>query len=166
MSSQKKEKKERVDKLLVERGLAASIKEAQALIYIGKIFTKDRKILNPSEKLGENAFLGTKESSKSSFASRGGDKLLSAIKELGLEETFKNKTVLDIGASTGGFTDCVLSFGAKEVLALDVGTNQLSWELRQDERVTSIEKTSIKEFRKSLNIFIVVIYLFYFFCFF
>jgi 23S rRNA (cytidine1920-2'-O)/16S rRNA (cytidine1409-2'-O)-methyltransferase len=83
---------------------------------------------------------------QSRFVSRGGEKLFSAITDLGLEQEFNGKVVLDIGASTGGFTDCLLQMGASKSIALDVGTAQLDWRLRQDPRVSSIEKTDIKDF--------------------
>ena len=145
----KNKKKDRVDRLLVERKLASSNKRAQALIYTGKVYTQDRKILNPSEELPSDAFLGIKKDTKeTNFVSRGGDKLLSAIEALKLEKLLPGIVALDIGASTGGFTDCLLKQGAHTVLALDVGTNQLTWELRQNNQVISIEKTNITEFEK------------------
>lgn len=146
MSSNKKSKKRRVDELLFHRELCRSLTEAQALVYAGKVYTKDRKINKPSELLGEEDFLGLKGTSKSNFVSRGGDKLKSALEQLNLLDFFKGKIVLDIGSSTGGFVDCALQNGAKLVLALDVGENQLSWELRKSSQVVSIEKTHIKDF--------------------
>jgi 23S rRNA (cytidine1920-2'-O)/16S rRNA (cytidine1409-2'-O)-methyltransferase len=80
------------------------------------------------------------------FVSRGGEKLLAAITALNLKDDFIDKVILDVGASTGGFTDCVLQLGAKTSIALDVGTAQLDWKLRSDPRVIAIEKTDIKEF--------------------
>ena len=141
---EKKQKKQRVDHLLFERGLCSSLKEAQALVYANKIYTHDRKIKKPSEMLEAQSFLGIKSSS-SKFVSRGGDKLLGAIKDLDLQHLVKDSLALDVGSSTGGFTDCLLQQGAKHVVALDVGHNQLAWRLQKDPRVTSLEKTHIKD---------------------
>ncbi len=145
MTTKKNKKKLRVDELLVEKKLCPTKKEASALIYEGKVYTSNRKILNPSEMLSSDEFIGIKGVIKT-FASRAGEKLESAIKALHLEQAFKDQVVLDIGSSTGGFTDCVLGYGAKTVIALDVGTNQLVWELRNNKKVISVEQTHIKDF--------------------
>lgn len=147
MTTKKNKKKLRVDELLIEKGLCFSKKEASALIYEGKVYTCNRKVLNPSETLLPDDFLGIKGVTKA-FVSRAGEKLDSAIKGLHLEEAFKDQVVLDIGSSTGGFTDCALRYGAKTVIALDVGTNQLAWELRTNINVISVEQTHIKDFKK------------------
>lgn len=138
-------KKKRVDELLLEQNLVESKKDAQAHILAGKVFTKKEvKILTAGEKLPMNTELYIKGQEKK-YVSRGGLKLEKAIGTFNLE--LKNKVVLDIGASTGGFTDVSLKNGAKLVYALDVGTNQLAWELRTHEKVVVMEQTN---FRHSL----------------
>ena len=138
-------KKKRVDELLLEQNLVESKKDAQAHILAGKVFTKKEvKILTAGEKLPTNTELYIKGQEKK-YVSRGGLKLEKAIGTFNLE--LKNKVVLDIGASTGGFTDVSLKNGAKLVYALDVGTNQLAWALRTHEKVVVMEQ---KNFRHSL----------------
>ena len=139
--------KSRLDELLVRRGIADSISTARAFIMSGDVIVNDQRIDKSGSMVDDDAKIRLRTDGK--FVSRGGDKLEAAIEDLGLGADFKNKVVLDIGASTGGFTDCVLFYGAKKVLALDVGTAQLDWKLRQDPRVVSIEKTDIKEFDSS-----------------
>ncbi len=140
----KKIRKLFASKLLVEKGFCSSLTEAAALIYAGKVLADEQRITKPGERISEQAILRIK--TKGKYVSRGGDKLFNAIVELGLSELFADTLVLDIGASKGGFTDCVLQLGAREVLALDVGTNQLDWRLRTDARVTCIEQTDIRTF--------------------
>ncbi|MBI2602306.1 MAG: TlyA family RNA methyltransferase [Deltaproteobacteria bacterium] len=130
--------------LLVETRLASSPKEASALIYAGKVLANEQRVEKPGQLLAPQVKLRVK-GTHPSFVSRGGIKLHAAIKELGLTEKFRDKVVLDTGASTGGFTDCVLQLGARAVLALDVGTNQLAWSLRSHPRVTALENTDIRE---------------------
>ncbi|AVM70204.1 TlyA family rRNA (cytidine-2'-O)-methyltransferase [Lachnospiraceae bacterium oral taxon 500] len=134
-------KKERLDILLVERGLAASREKAKALIMAGKVLVAGER----EEKAGamvpadqEIRLRGEPEP----FVSRGGYKLLKALTEFGIDLT--GKTCMDIGASTGGFTDCMLQHGAKRVYSIDVGYGQLAWSLRQDERVIVLEKTNVR----------------------
>ena len=148
MENKKKTKKIRADELIFKKGLSESLEEAKALVYAGKAHTKSEKILKPSELLNEDSFIGIKRKQKSSFVSRGGDKLQSILSDLEEDFFFKGKTVLDVGSSTGGFTHCALKEGAIHVVALDVGSNQLSWDLRKDARVSSVEKTHIKDFKK------------------
>lgn len=143
-SNSNQEKKVRIDQLLLEKGLAADLKEAQALIMAGKVLGNEQKILKPSEMLENSSKLRLLGRSK--FVSRGGEKLEGAIKAFGLEDAFKDQVALDIGASTGGFTHCLLQYGAKTVIALDVGSNQLAWSLRSHPQVISLEKTDIKVF--------------------
>jgi len=145
--AEKKQKKQRVDSLLISRKLCSSLKEAQALVYADKVYTHDRKIKKPSELLPFGSFLGLK-GKESQYVSRGGDKLFGALEQLGLLEEIKGTTILDIGSSTGGFTDCLLQKGAKQVVAVDVGHNQLSWKLQKDPRVTSLEGTHIKDLQE------------------
>jgi len=139
--------KSRLDELLVRRGIADSISTARAFIMSGDVIVNDQRIDKSGSMIDDDAKIRLRTDGK--FVSRGGDKLEAAIEDLGLGVDFKHKVVLDIGASTGGFTDCVLFYGAQKVLALDVGTAQLDWKLRQDPRVVSIEKTDIKEFKCS-----------------
>ena len=129
-------KKERLDKLLVEKGLVKSRERAKALIMAGKVLV-DGKVI---DKAGTSVPVDSKIELKGEdipYVSRGGLKLETAIKEFDLK--VDGFTCLDVGASTGGFTDCLLKHGAKKVYAVDVGRGQLDWKLRKDERVVSIE---------------------------
>lgn len=134
----------RLDELLMARGLADDPVHAKALIMAGKVVVEDQRVDKPGVKVSADAVLRVKEDSR--FVSRGGDKLWSALADLGLAATIKDKVVLDVGASTGGFTHCCLELGAKHVIALDVGVGHLAWELRQDARVTVLEKTDVRMF--------------------
>lgn len=138
-------KNKRADELLVEQGLVEKKEEALSFIMSGKVFTtKEIKILTPGEKLKSNTELYIKGLEKK-YVSRGGFKLEKALTSFDID--LQEKIVLDIGASTGGFTDVSLKNGAKKVYALDVGTNQLAWELRTNEQVVVMEQTN---FRHSL----------------
>lgn len=138
-------KNKRADELLVEQGLVERKEEALAFIMSGKVFTtKEIKILTPGERLKAGTPLYIKGLEKK-YVSRGGFKLEKALTRFEIDLT--DKIVLDIGASTGGFTDVSLKNGAKKVYALDVGTNQLAWELRTNEQVIVMEQTN---FRHSL----------------
>lgn len=135
-------KKKRVDELLLEQNLVDSKKDAQALILAGKVFTKKEvKILTAGEKLPTDTELYIKGQEKK-YVSRGSLKLEKAIETFNID--LKNKVVLDIGSSTGGFTDVSLKNGASLVYALDVGTNQLAWELRTHEKVVVMEQTNFR----------------------
>ncbi len=135
-------KKKRADELLMEQGLVESQGEALAHILAGKVFTsKEIKVLTAGEKLPADTVLYIKGQEKK-YVSRGGLKLEEAVRLFGLDLT--DKIVLDIGASTGGFTDVSLQNGAKLVYALDVGTNQLAWELRNHEQVVVMEQTNFR----------------------
>ncbi|NRA44228.1 MAG: TlyA family RNA methyltransferase [Oligoflexales bacterium] len=142
-----KSKKVRVDQLLVEKNLAEHLKEASALIMAGKVVVNDQRIDKTGQLVDAQCQIRIK--GKKSYVSRGGDKLASAIRHFKLEKSFEGKTVLDIGASTGGFTDCALKHGAKQVTALDVGANQLDWSLRVNPQVNSLESTDIRSFDAS-----------------
>ncbi len=134
-------KKERLDILLVERGLAASREKAKALIMAGKVLVAGER----EEKAGAMVLPDQEIRLKGEpepFVSRGGYKLRKALTEFGIDLT--GKTCMDIGASTGGFTDCMLQHGAKRVYSIDVGYGQLAWSLRQDERVIVLEKTNVR----------------------
>lgn len=135
--------KTRLDQLLVERGLCQNREEAEAQIRSGNVVVNDQRVEKPGTLFANDVLLRLKAGS--TFVSRGGDKLLGAIKDLGLEESFRGASVLDLGASTGGFCDCALALGAASVVAVDIGFNQLAWKLRQDPRVRSLEKTDFRE---------------------
>lgn len=135
-------KKKRVDDLLVEQFLVEDKNEALSYVLAGKVFTtKEVKILTAGEKLPADTELYIKGKEKK-YVSRGGFKLEEAIRYFELDLT--DKIVLDIGASTGGFTDVSLKNGAKLVYALDVGTNQLAWELRSHDQVVVMEQTNFR----------------------
>jgi 23S rRNA (cytidine1920-2'-O)/16S rRNA (cytidine1409-2'-O)-methyltransferase len=131
----------RIDRLLVERGLADSREKAQGLILAGQILVDEQKVAKPGTMVNQTAavrMLG--EPMK--YASRGGLKLEGALAHFRIDPEGKN--CLDIGASTGGFTDCLLQRGAAKVYAVDVGTNQLDWKLRRDPRVAVLERTNAR----------------------
>lgn len=135
--------KVRADQRLIEQGLVEDLKKAQALIMSGIVLTiNHEKILTPGQQLKENTQLYLKKA-EHPYVSRGGLKLKKAIDSFQLD--FNNKTVVDIGSSTGGFTDVSLQEGAKQVYAIDVGTNQLVWSLRNDDRVIVMEQTNFRE---------------------
>ncbi|MCF8474131.1 MAG: TlyA family RNA methyltransferase [Emcibacter sp.] len=134
-------KKMRVDQMLVERGLAESRSKAQAYIMAGAVFSGDIKINKPGTQFPEDIPLELRTKDHP-WVSRGGLKLMQAIEEYELD--VQGKTVIDVGASTGGFTDVCLSHGAKRVYAVDVGHGQLAWKLRGDERVVVLEKTNAR----------------------
>nr|WP_242462900.1 TlyA family RNA methyltransferase [Persephonella atlantica] len=138
-------KKERIDKLLVERGLVESREKAQRLIMSGVVFADGERIDKPGTKIKIDADIFIKEREK--YVSRGGYKLEKALKIFKPE--LKGKVCLDIGASTGGFTDCLLQHGAKKVYAVDVGKNQLHEKLKKDKRVISLEKTNARYLTES-----------------
>jgi 23S rRNA (cytidine1920-2'-O)/16S rRNA (cytidine1409-2'-O)-methyltransferase len=132
----------RADTLLAERGLAASRTAAAAAVLAGRVrLAKDNSTVEkPSDLIPENAELIVEEGDE--FVSRGGIKLKNALEELGVE--VNGRRCLDVGASTGGFTDCLLQRGAEIVLAVDVGHGQLDWTLRQDPRVLVMERLNAK----------------------
>lgn len=138
--------KERIDKLLIEKGIADSRQKAQALILEGKIFVDGNRIEKPGRLVStdsEISLLGE----EIPYVSRGGLKLEAALKEFDIK--VMGKVAMDVGASTGGFTDCLLRFGAKKVYAIDVGYGQLAWPLRKDPRVVPIEKVNIRYMERS-----------------
>lgn len=134
--------KTRLDNEIFRRGLAASREKAKALVIAGKVKVDGVTIDKPGTNISETADIQIEETSR--YVSRGGYKLEQAIKDFQID--FADKTVLDVGASTGGYTDCALQNGAKKVFALDVGYGQLDWKLRNDERVINIERTNIRYF--------------------
>jgi 23S rRNA (cytidine1920-2'-O)/16S rRNA (cytidine1409-2'-O)-methyltransferase len=128
--------KERADKVLVERGLVDSRTRAQALILAGQVLVREQRIDKPGQLIDPNAEIRIKGATLR-YAGRGGLKLEAALREFNIFPAGKN--CLDVGASTGGFTDCLLQHGAACVWAIDVGHNQLVWRLRQDSRVVVLE---------------------------
>lgn len=138
-----KKTRERLDELLVERGLSPTRERARALIMSGVVIVGDCLVDKPGVLVprdGEVRIRGN----DNPYVSRGGLKLKGVLRTFGI--SVKDLVVLDVGASTGGFTDCLLQEGAGKVYALDVGYGQLAWKLRQDRRVTVIERTNIRYF--------------------
>ncbi|HSI66918.1 MAG TPA: TlyA family RNA methyltransferase [Planococcus sp. (in: firmicutes)] len=136
-----KVKKERVDVLLVERGICETREKAKRAIMAGIIFSNEERMSKPGEKILEDAPLQMRGRDMK-YVSRGGLKLEKALAEFDL--SVEGKLMLDIGSSTGGFTDCALQNGARHCYALDVGSNQLAWKIRQDERVSVMERTNFR----------------------
>ena len=148
-------KKERIDKLLVEKGLVESREKAQRLIMAGLVFVDNQRIDKYGTKISVNSQIYIKEREK--YVSRGGYKLEKGIKTF--KWNVKDKVCIDIGASTGGFTDCLLQNGVKRVYAVDVGKNQLNEKLRNNDKVISLEKTNArylteKEIPEKLDCFV------------
>lgn len=131
----------RLDVLLVERGLAPTRERAQARILAGEVLVAGRPVVKAGTRVADNVEL-TLVGPDLPYVSRGGLKLEKAIRSFGL--VFAGKVVLDVGASTGGFSDCALQNGAARVYAVDVGYGQLAWKLRRDPRVTVLERTNIR----------------------
>jgi 23S rRNA (cytidine1920-2'-O)/16S rRNA (cytidine1409-2'-O)-methyltransferase len=135
--------KERLDIALVRRGLAPSRERARAIIMAGQVFVQDRLVDKPGTLVHLDAELRLAQApDELKYASRGGLKLEKALDTFGLNPS--GLTALDAGASTGGFTDCLLQHGAKRVYAVDVGQGQLAWTLRNDPRVVVMERTNIR----------------------
>lgn len=134
-------KKERLDILLVENGLFDTREKAKRAIMAGLVFGNEERLDKPGEKVSRDIVLTIKGNTLP-YVSRGGLKLEKAIREFDIN--VKDKIMIDIGSSTGGFTDCALQNGAKLSYALDVGYNQLAWKLRQDERVVVMERTNFR----------------------
>ena len=137
----KSSKKKRVDHLLVERDLAESRTRAQALVMAGVVFVGEEKVCKPGQQVPEDASLEVRGRDHP-WVSRGGIKLAHALTHFGLDPA--GAVAMDIGSSTGGFTDVLLNHGADHVFAVDSGTNQLAWKLRQEPRVTVLEQTSAR----------------------
>ena len=136
------ESKIRLDQLLVKRGIVKSREKAKSLIMAGAVFVDGRLVDKPGIKLRESVTISLKEDLFPKYVSRGGIKLEEALRKFQIDVT--DKVFLDVGASTGGFTDCLLQHGAKRVIAIDVGYGQLHWKLRNDPRVRILEKTNIR----------------------
>lgn len=133
--------KQRADQILVDRGLAESRTRAQALIMAGLVFAGDRKVEKPGQPLAPDAAIEVRGRDHP-WVSRGGIKLAHALDHFGWDVT--GAVAIDVGSSTGGFTDVLLTKGAARVYAVDSGTNQLAWKLRQDPRVVVHEQTSAR----------------------
>ncbi len=133
--------KQRADQMLVDRGLAESRTRAAALVMAGLVFAGDRKLDKPGQQLSDDVVLDVRGRDHP-WVSRGGIKLAHGLDELGWDVT--GAVTIDVGSSTGGFTDVLLTRGAARVYAVDSGTNQLAWKLRQDPRVIVHEQTSAR----------------------
>ena len=133
--------KERLDVLLIERGFFDSREKAKAVIMAGEVFVNGQREDKAGSKFDKEADIEVKGKALR-YVSRGGLKLEKAVEVYKLD--LADKVCIDIGSSTGGFTDCMLQNGAAKVYAIDVGTNQLAWKLREDRRVVSMEKTNIR----------------------
>ncbi len=136
--------KKRLDTLTVERGLAPSRERAKALIMAGRIMVDGAPVSKPGIAIRASSVL-TRKGEDLPYVSRGGLKLKAALEAFSL--TIDDAVCLDVGASTGGFTDCLLQHGARRVYAVDVGYGQLAWKLRQDERVVSMERTNARHLK-------------------
>jgi 23S rRNA (cytidine1920-2'-O)/16S rRNA (cytidine1409-2'-O)-methyltransferase len=143
----KKANKARLDRLLFERGLAESREKARAVIFAGQVLVNGQKRDKAGALVPEDAELRILGETLR-YVSRGGLKLEAALKEFHV--AVEGKTALDVGASTGGFTDCLLQQGAGKVYAVDVGYGQMAWKLRQDPRVVIIERTNIRTIGPSI----------------
>lgn len=131
----------RLDQLIVDRGLADSKTRAQALVMAGHVFVGDVKAAKPGQQIGVDTEISVKGSDHP-WVSRGGIKLAHALETFGIDVA--GMVAIDVGSSTGGFTDVLLTNGAAKVFAVDSGTNQLAWKLRQDDRVIVHEQTSAR----------------------
>jgi 23S rRNA (cytidine1920-2'-O)/16S rRNA (cytidine1409-2'-O)-methyltransferase len=138
--------KERIDKLLTDAGLASSRTKAQAMVMAGVVLVDEKRVEKASEKFEKTAAIRIKGSSlEQKYVSRGGLKLEAALSAFQIDPT--GMTCIDIGSSTGGFTDCLLQHGAHHVTCIDAGTNQLDWRIRNDERVDVRENTNARELK-------------------
>lgn len=139
-------KNERIDDLLVEMGFAESLSKAKAMVMAGIVLVNDHRVEKPSEKFPGNSTIRIKgASADNKYVGRGGLKLEKALGEFHISPV--EYVCLDVGASTGGFTDCLLQYGAKRVIAVDAGTNQIDWSLRKDERVEVRENTNARHLK-------------------
>lgn len=132
--------RQRIDATLVDRGLFPSREKARAAILAGEVRVDDMVVRKAGEQVAEEARIEVAERPR--YVSRGGDKLAGALAAFGLDVA--GRRAIDVGASTGGFTDCLLQAGVAHVVAVDVGYGQLAWSLRTDERVTVVERTNIR----------------------
>ncbi len=138
-------RKEQLDKVLVEKGIVQSRERARALILAGRVVVGGRTVDKPGTQIEREARLQLRGEDQP-YASRGGIKLEGALHAFEIDP--KGMIVMDVGASTGGFTDCVLQGGAGKVYAVDVGYGQLAWKLRKDPRVVNLERRNIRYLRR------------------
>lgn len=137
--------RERLDKVLVDRGLVKSREMARSLIMEGKVFVDGQKVTKAGTAISETSEIFLKEAALP-YVSRGGLKLEAALHFFNI--IVNNKIIMDVGSSTGGFTDCLLQKGAQKVYCIDVGYGQLAWSLRKDPRVIVLERTNIRDLDK------------------
>jgi 23S rRNA (cytidine1920-2'-O)/16S rRNA (cytidine1409-2'-O)-methyltransferase len=137
----KTKRKVRIDRLLTIRGLVQSREKARALLMEGRVLVDGTVISKPGEEVNPEADIRLREE-EAAYVSRGGKKLKGAIEAFGIDPT--RMVVMDVGASTGGFTDCILQEGASKVYAIDVGYGQLAWKLQKDPRVINLERRNIR----------------------
>ena len=136
--------KMRIDKLLVEHGLADSRTKAQALVMAGVVLANEKRVEKPSESFAADTVIRIKgDSPEARYVGRGGLKLEAALMAFEIDPS--SYVCIDVGSSTGGFTDCLLQLGAEKIVAIDAGTNQLVWSLRTDPRVEVREKTNARD---------------------
>lgn len=142
-----KKLKPRLDQILVDRGFVASKERANALILAGKVRVDGKPITKAGSSIADSSVIEVQEAKR--FVGRGGEKLEGALEHFSdkLSAILKDAVVLDVGASTGGFTDCLLQKGVKHVYAVDVGYNQIDFRLRTDARVTVLERTNIRDLK-------------------
>jgi len=140
--------KERLDKVLFSKGLVKSREMARALIMEGKVYVDGNKITKAGTPVNENSDISL-QATDLPYVSRGGLKLEAAIKYFNID--VKDKLIMDVGSSTGGFTDCLLQKGARKAYCIDVGYGQLAWSLRKDPRVMLLERTNIRYLREILQ---------------
>jgi len=138
-------RKERIDKLLMEKGIVQSRERARSFIMAGKVMVEGRTVDKPGTKVEVEAQLQVRGKDQP-YVSRGGLKLEGALNVFGMDT--QGVVVMDVGASTGGFTDCVLQKGAKKVYAVDVGYGKLAWKLQKDPRVINLERRNIRYLKK------------------
>ena len=138
------EKKERIDRLLTLRGLAPSLSQAQRLIMAGQVLVEDQPLVKAGTRVPFHCRISLRSNARK-YVSRGGEKLAAALSHFRLN--VRDKVALDIGASTGGFTHCLLEHGAGKVYAVDVVYGQLAWQLRQDPRVVPLERVNARYLR-------------------
>jgi 23S rRNA (cytidine1920-2'-O)/16S rRNA (cytidine1409-2'-O)-methyltransferase len=139
--------RERIDKLLVDRGLADSRTKAQALVMAGAVLVDEQLVRKPSELFDQDTNIRIKDDATSRYVGRGGIKLEAALREFTVD--VDGLLCLDVGASTGGFTDCLLQHGARRVVAVDVGHYQLDWKIRNDPRVEVREGVNARYLKPS-----------------
>jgi len=137
----KKSKKERLDILLVEKGFFPSREKAKSAIMAGEVLVEGERVDKSGQRIKVESNISVTEK-EAAFVSRGGEKLEKALKVFNVN--VKGKRVIDVGASTGGFTDCLLKYGAEKVYCIDVGYGQLAWKLQKDSRVVVIDRTNIR----------------------